>query len=77
MSDTVFQVERDLLRDTLRSSLRHSFLTAGYEDEEACKLVEIAIGPIHQVLELAHAAYKLHIEAIESRPAGEHRKVGR
>lgn len=63
-------ISRDLLRDTLRSSLRRSFLVAGYPDEEACRLVEIAIGPVHHALELAQAAYKLHVEALDIQPRG-------
>lgn len=63
-----FHGVRDVLRDTLHSSLFHSFLRAGYEDEECVKLTEIAIGPVSHALDLAHAAYKLHIEAISVQP---------
>lgn len=63
-----FHAVRDMLRDTLQSSLFHSFLRAGYEDEECGKLTEIAIGPVSHALDLAHAAYKLHIEAFNARP---------
>ena len=58
--------DRDLLKETLTSSLFHSFLNAGYEPEECAKLTNIAIGPVHHALELSQAAYKLHLEALHT-----------
>lgn len=55
---------KDLLRESLCGSLFHSFLRAGYSDKECAKLVDIAIGPVVHALQLAHAAYKFHVEAI-------------
>lgn len=56
----------DMNRASLKASLHWTFLNNGYDCQEATKLAEMAIGPVAKSLELAHAAYKLHIEAIES-----------
>jgi hypothetical protein len=57
---------KDLLRESLCGSLFHCFLRAGYSDKECAKLVAIAMGPVVHALQLAHAAYKFHVEAIST-----------
>lgn len=54
---------KDILRETLRGALFHSFLHAGYDREESVKLTDIAIGPVHSAMQQANYAYKLHLEA--------------
>jgi hypothetical protein len=54
----------DMLRHELRTALLFQFMRAGYGNEECSKLADLAIGPVAKALELAYAAYKLHVEAI-------------
>lgn len=53
----------DTLYNALRQTLLFSFQRAGYGWEECHKLTDIAISPVHSVLNLAHEAYKIHLEA--------------
>ena len=55
---------KDGLREELRGSLFHCFLREGYDSKECAKLTDIAIGPVSQALDLAQAAYNLHVEAV-------------
>ena len=58
--------ERNSLKETLQTSLFHSFLMNRYDAEESTKLTLIAILPVSSALELAHEAWKMHLEAINT-----------
>lgn len=58
--------EEDLLKKSLQKTLLLSFQHHGYSYQECSELAEIAIGPIQHALDLAHAAYKFHLEAVQT-----------
>jgi hypothetical protein len=64
VSEGIKELEpQDQLYLELRRSLLISFERAGYDYQECIKLTDIAISPVHAALNLAHEAYKIHIEA--------------
>ena len=67
MCNGLVEYREDTLRANLLGSLFRSFKLAGYDDAESEFLAGIAIGPVDSALQLAQAAYKLHIEALETR----------
>lgn len=66
MIDKMGITPKDALREQAYFALFHTFRKEGYPDEQCSKLAHLAIGIIHQSLQLSQQAYELYVEAIGS-----------